>query len=71
MDRYRACANAEGTMAQAAHVTGIRRARYIGLDKTRLEHLAAGTAIKCIHVDAATRASPSTGPERLTSSGLN
>jgi len=30
----------EGTMAQAAHVTGIRRARYLGLDKTRLEHLA-------------------------------
>ena len=51
-DRYRARAGAEGTIAQATHVTGIRRARYIGLDKTRLEHLAAATAINCIRVDA-------------------
>jgi transposase len=51
-DRYRARAGAEGTMAQATHVTGIRRARYAGLDKTRLEHLAAATAINCIRVDA-------------------
>ena len=39
-------------MAQATHVTGIRRARYLGLDKTRLEHLAAATAINCIRLDA-------------------
>ena len=51
-DRYRARAGAEGTMAQATHVTGIRRARYLGLDKTRLEHLAAATAINCIRLDA-------------------
>ena len=30
-------------MHQATCVTGIRRARYIGLGKTRLEHLAAAT----------------------------
>jgi transposase len=51
-DRYRARAGAEGTIAQATHVTGIRHARYTGLDKTRLEHLAAATAINCIRIDA-------------------
>ena len=39
-------------MHQATHVTGIRRARYIGLDKTRLEHLAAATAINVVRLDA-------------------
>ena len=51
-DRYRARAGVEGTIAQATHVTGIRRARYAGLPKTRLEHLAAATAINCIRLDA-------------------
>ena len=51
-DRYRARAGVEGTIAQATHVTGIRRARYIGLDKTRLEHLAAATAINILRLDA-------------------
>jgi transposase len=51
-DRYRARAGIEGTIAQATHVTGIRRARYLGLEKTRLEHLAAATAINCIRLDA-------------------
>ena len=39
-------------MHQATCVTGIRRARYIGLGKTRLEHLAAATAINVIRLDA-------------------
>jgi hypothetical protein len=43
-DRCNARAGVEGLMNQASHVTGIRRARYLGLDKTRLEHLAAATA---------------------------
>ena len=51
-DRYKARAGVEGTMAQATHVTGIRRARYLGLAKTRLEHLAAATAINVIRLDA-------------------
>jgi transposase len=51
-ERYRARAGVEGTIAQATHVTGIRRARYAGLAKTRLEHLIAATAINCIRVDA-------------------
>jgi transposase len=51
-DRYKARAGVEGTMGQASHVTGIRRARYLGLGKTRLEHLAAATAINVIRLDA-------------------
>jgi hypothetical protein len=51
-DRYKARAGVEGLMHQATCVTGIRRARYIGLGKTRLEHLAAATAINVIRLGA-------------------
>jgi transposase len=51
-DRYKIRAGIEGTIAQATCVTGIRRARYTGLVKTRLEHLAAATAINVIRLDA-------------------
>ena len=51
-DRYKARAGVEGLMHQATCVTGVRRARYLGLDKTRLEHLAAATAINVIRLDA-------------------
>jgi transposase len=50
--RYAARAGVEGTMRQATHVTGIRRARYLGLPKTRLEHNLAATAINMIRLDA-------------------
>ena len=50
--RYNIRAGVEGTIAQAAHVTGIRRARYLGLPKTRLEHNAAAAAINLIRLDA-------------------
>jgi len=50
--RYAIRAGAEGTMRQATHVTGIRRARYLGLDKTRLEHNAAAAALNLIRLDA-------------------
>ena len=39
-------------MAQATHVTGIRRARYLGLPKTALEHNIAAAAINLIRLDA-------------------
>ena len=39
-------------MRQATHVTGIRRARYPGLPKTRLEHTIAAAAINMIRLDA-------------------
>jgi transposase len=50
--RYAARAGVEGTMRQATHVTGIRRARYIGLPKTQLEHNIAAAAINMIRMDA-------------------
>jgi hypothetical protein len=50
--RYRIRAGVEGTIAQATHVTGIRRARYLGLQKTRLEHNTAAAAINLIRLDA-------------------
>jgi len=50
--RYQIRAGIEGTIAQATHVTGIRRARYLGLDKTRLEHNTAAAAINLIRLDA-------------------
>jgi transposase len=51
-DRYKIRAGVEGTIAQASHVTGIRRARYTGLTKIRLEHLLAATAVNLIRLDA-------------------
>jgi transposase len=50
--RYAIRAGVEGTIAQATHVTGIRRARYHGLARTSLEHNAAATAINLIRLDA-------------------
>jgi transposase len=50
--RYNIRAGVEGTIHQATHVTGIRRARYLGLAKTRLEHNAAAAAINLIRLDA-------------------
>jgi transposase len=50
--RYAIRAGVEGTMWQATHVTGIRRARYTGLARTSLEHNAAAAAINLIRFDA-------------------
>ena len=50
--RYNIRAGVEGTLRQATHVTGIRRARYLGLNKTRLEHNAAAAAVNLIRLDA-------------------
>ena len=49
---YKIRAGVEGTMRQTTHVTGIRRARYLGLHKTTLEHNLAATAINLIRYDA-------------------
>jgi transposase len=50
--KYAVRAGVEGLMAQATHVTGIRRARYLGLPKTTLEHNIAAVAINLIRLDA-------------------
>jgi transposase len=44
-EQYHKRAGVEGTMGQAANAYDIRRARYIGLDKTRLQHIATAVAI--------------------------
>lgn len=51
-DRYQIRAGVEGTMRQATHVTGSRRARYRGLAKTRLQHAIAATALNLLRLDA-------------------
>ena len=56
----------EGLIHQATCVTGIRRARYLGLGKTRLEHLAAATAINLIRLYAWYGLKPEIGPEPLS-----
>ena len=50
--KYATRAGVEGLMAQATHVTGIRRARYLGLPKTTLEHNIAAVAINLTRLDA-------------------
>lgn len=42
---YRARAGIEGTISEATSVYGARRARYIGLAKTRLQHIATAVAM--------------------------
>lgn len=49
---YRARAGIEGTIHQATAVTGIRQARYIGLDKVTLEHAFATAAVNLIRLYA-------------------
>ncbi|MER6601006.1 transposase [Streptomyces parvus] len=41
-----------GTIAQAVHTTGLRRCRYRGLAKTRLQSQLTATAINLARVDA-------------------
>jgi len=43
--QYAARAGIEGTIAQGVHRCDLRRARYIGLAKTELEHLLIGAAL--------------------------
>ena len=50
--RYAVRAGVEGLMAQVTHVTGIRRARYLGLPRTTLEHNIAAVAVNLIRLDA-------------------
>lgn len=49
---YATRAGVEGTMYQATTTTGVRHARYLGIDKTRLEHNIAAAAINLIRLDA-------------------
>ena len=44
-ERYKTRAGIEGTVSQGTRTFGLRCARYIGLDKTRLQHIATAAAI--------------------------
>jgi transposase len=50
--RYALRAGVEGTIRQGIAVTGMRRARYRGLPKTRLEHVNAAAALNLIRLHA-------------------
>jgi hypothetical protein len=50
--RYARRAGVESTIAQATKVTDVRRARYRGLAKTRLEHNVKAAALNLIRLDA-------------------
>ncbi|WP_431987092.1 transposase [Streptomyces griseoflavus] len=50
--KSRTRAGVEGTIHQAVAVTGIRRARYLGLQKTHLEHVFAAVTLNLIRLDA-------------------
>jgi hypothetical protein len=49
---YKRRAGIEAAISQAASVTGIRRARYRGIPKTRLEHAYAAAALNLRRLDA-------------------
>lgn len=51
-ERYATRAGVEGTISQAAFALGARRARYRGMAKTHLQHLATATAMNLMRVIA-------------------
>ena len=50
--QYAVRAGIEGTLSQGIRALGLRRARYIGLAKTHLQHLATAAAMNLVRVDA-------------------
>jgi len=50
--QYQARAGIEGTISQGVRVTGLRKARYRGLIKTRLQHYATAAAINILRLGA-------------------
>ena len=49
---YARRAGVEGTLSQAVHRAGLRRARYLGLAKTQLQHLATAAALNVVRLGA-------------------
>lgn len=45
-------AGIEGCLSQALRLTGLRRARYVGVAKTHLQHLASAAAINLVRLEA-------------------
>jgi len=51
-EEYARRAGVEGTLSQAIHVCGLRRAKYIGLAKTRLQHVITAAALNVVRAGA-------------------
>ncbi|NUB14770.1 IS1182 family transposase [Azospirillum brasilense] len=54
-------AGIEGCLSQAIRLTGLRRARYVGLAKTHLQHVATAAAINVVRLDEWFRTVPFAG----------
>lgn len=50
--RYGKRAGVEGTLSQAVRAFGVRRCRYMGLAKTRLQHIFTALALNIVRLDA-------------------
>jgi len=55
---YGVRAGIEGCLSQAVRLCGLRRSRYVGLAKTRLQHLATAAALNIVRLDAWLRGRP-------------
>jgi transposase len=51
-EEYARRAGVEGTLSQAIHVCGLRRAKYVGLAKTRLQHIITAAALNVVRASA-------------------
>jgi transposase len=51
-EAYRRRAGVEGTISQGVRAFGLRRSRYVGVAKTRLQHLLTGAAINIVRLGA-------------------
>ncbi len=51
-ERYAKRAGIEGTISQGVHSFDLRRSRYIGLAKTRLQHIFIATALNAARIGA-------------------
>ncbi|WP_373463935.1 transposase [Streptomyces canus] len=49
---YATRAGVESTIAQGVRRCGLHRSRYIGLDKTRLQHVLTAAALNLVRTDA-------------------
>ncbi len=55
---YGVRAGIEGCLSQAVRLCGLRRVRYVGLAKTRLQHVATAAALNVVRLDAWLRGGP-------------
>lgn len=56
--RYAIRAGIEATLSQGVRVMGLRRARYVGLQKTHLQHILTAVALNLLRIDALLTGAP-------------